>query len=374
LKADCACLATEVGKLCGKLVMVTINSIREAPSLGDFVRKVQQEESKLSYFEVPGNRLKLYDDGKLGIDAKDLSGRFVLSKKALTDLAQLADVHSSFFLNKCDNKLRSIIIDYLLPQKVSPEERLAIVLQDQEVVHSVQNSNLLFARRASILDTVSNAKPENVPKEDLKAIVYQWNGDFDVSIIAPTLNCQPKKDDTVAFGINVAQGRDGSVQVQSAAFRLACLNGAINRICDSRQHRLRRPINRPDGQSQFLARISVLAQEAWNQWSHQAEQLKKLPDVALDQNQATALRSRLRQAPFFLSLRVVNQILERLQFETAQHGGAPSVYDVWNVMTYLGFHQHRLSYTYRSRLRYGAGELTRHRSRVCSACQQLLLS
>jgi len=85
----------------------------------------------------------------------------------------------------------------------------------------------------------------------------------------------------VAFGINIAQGRDGSIQVQSAAFRLACLNGAINRICDSGQHRLRRPTNRPDGQSQFLSRISVLAQEAWGQWSHQVKELKKLTEVAL---------------------------------------------------------------------------------------------
>lgn len=79
-------------------------------------------------------------------------------------------------------------------------------------------------------------------------------------------------------------------------------------------------------------------------------------------------------SPFFLSLRVVNQILERLQLEIAQHGEGPTVYDVWNAMAYLGTHQHGLSYTYRSRLRYGAGEFTRHQSRVCSACRQLLLS
>jgi len=95
--------------------MVSLNSIREAPTLGDFVRKVQQEEDSLSYYEVPGYRLKLYDDGKLGVDAKNLSGRFVLSRKALANLAKIAEVHGSFFLNKCDNKLRSIIIDYLLP-------------------------------------------------------------------------------------------------------------------------------------------------------------------------------------------------------------------------------------------------------------------
>jgi len=354
--------------------MVTLNSLQEAPSLGDFVRNVRQEEDSLRYYEIPGYCLKLYDDGKLGIDAKNLSGRFILSKKALGNLAKIAGVYWPFFLNNCDNKLRSIILDYLLPQKVSLEERLSIVLRDGEVVHSIQNNKLLFARRAPILDTVSNAKPENISKEDLKVIEYEWNDSFDISVIAPALRCHPKKDDTVAFGINVAQGRDGSVQVQGAAFRLECCNGAVNRICDSRQHRLRRPTNRPDGQRQFLNRISVFAEEAWSQWSHQIEELERLTKVALDQDYVTALRPRLRQAPFFLSLRVVNQILERLRLEIDQQEGGATLYDLWNAMSYMGTHQRNLSNTYRTRLRYGAGEFTRHRSRVCKACRQLLLS
>ena len=138
--------------------------------------------------------------------------------------------------------------------------------------------------------------------------------------------------------------------------------------------RLRRPINRPDSQRDFLTRITVLAEEAWNQWRHQAEELKKLTGIPMDQDQHAALRSRLRQAPFFLSLRIVNLILERLQFEIARHGGEPTIYDLWNSMSYLGSHRRELSHTYQSRLRYGAGEFTRHQSRVCSVCRQLMLS
>jgi len=353
--------------------MATINSIQESPALIDFVREVREQEEKLSCFEVPGYRLKLYEDGKLGVDTEEFNGRFVLSEKGLANLAQIIDVHKSFF-KKCDTKLRSMICNYLLPQKVPAEKQLSIIMRDQEVVHRIQNDNLLFARRAPILDAVSNTIPENVQKENLKAVVYQWNGEFDVSIIATNLRCMPKKDDVVAFGVNVAQGRDGSVQIQGAAFRLACSNGVVNRICDSREHRLRRPGNRPDGQSQFLARISVLAREAWDQWSHQAEELEKLTNIPLNPDQSAALRSRLRQAPFFLSLKVVNQVLKRLQIEIAQHGGGPTVYDLWNSLSFLGSHQRDLSYTYRSRLRYGAGEFTRHQSRVCSACRQLVLS
>jgi len=352
--------------------MVAINNIQQSPSLKDFINEVRQEEENLQCFEVPAYRFKLYEDGKLGIDTEELSGRFGLSEKALSDLAQTIDVHKSFFV-RCDMKLRSMICNYLLSQKVPAEKQLSIIMQDQEVIHIIQNSNLLFARRAPILDTVSNAMPQQMRKEDLKAIVYQWNGKFDVSIIAPNLQCKPKKDDIVAFGVNVAQGRDGSVQIQGAAFRLACSNGVISRICDSRRHRLRRPADRANSQSQFLDRISVFAAEAWRQYPLQIEELRKLTEVPLDKDYVDAMRSRLRQAPFFLSLRIVNQVLERLQLEIAQHDDKPSLYDLWNAMSYLGSHRHELSYTYRSRLRCGAGEFIRHQSRVCDACRQLVL-
>lgn len=354
--------------------MVSINQICESPALTDFLLKVREDEAKFSRFQVPVYGLELYDDATLAVSSQTLTGRFPIADKALADMAQIAGVHSLFFVKKCDPKLRAIIFNYLLRRNVPADKQFIIMLRDQEELFSIQNDNLLFAERAPILDSVSNAKPKDVSKDNLKVVVYDWNRQFDISIIAPTLRCKPKEDDIVAFGVNVAQGRDGSIQVQGAAWRLACRNGSINRVCDSRQHRIRRPTNRPDGQSQFLSRISVLAQEAWGQWSHQVEELKKLTEVALDQDHATALRSRLRQAPFFLSLKVVNQILERLQLEIAQHEGGPTLYDLWNAMTYLGTHEQGLSHTYRSRLRYGAGEFTRHRSRVCKACRQLLLS
>jgi len=85
------------------------------------------------------------------------------------------------------------------------------------------------------------------------------------------------------------------------------------------------------------------------------------------------LISRLRQAPFFLSLRVVNQILERLPVEVEGRDGPPTMYDLYNTMTFLGTHAENISATHRSRLRLGAGEFTRHESTVCRTCRQLLL-
>jgi hypothetical protein len=101
--------------------------------------------------------------------------------------------------------------------------------------------------------------------------------------------------------------------------------------------------------------------------------LSKLDRVALGLDQRDALILRLRQAPFFLSLRVVNQILDRLPVEVAGRDTPPTMYDLFNAMTFLGTHNANISAIYRSRLRLGAGEFTRHESAVCRTCRQLLL-
>lgn len=352
--------------------MTRIRHIQQAPLLGDFMRNLQHEEDALSRFEVAAYDLKLYRNETLGVDAKTLNGRFSVSDDALQDLARWAEVPFPYFRD-CDPKLRSISFNHRIRHKVPSKKPLLLVLRGQ-LVDRILNGNLLSAPRSPVLDTVSNARPKNVSKDDLKVITYDWNGEFDISIIAPALQREPRKDDLVAFGVNVSEGRDGAIQVQGAAFRLWCSNGSVDRICDSRQHRIRRPANRPDREGEFLSQVSRFAREAWNQWSHHAEELVKLNNILLDDDYPTTLRSRLRQAPFFLSLGVVNQILERLKIEAAQHEGHPTLYDLWNTMSFLGTHRRGLSHTYRRRLRYGAGELTRHEPRVCGACRQLLLS
>jgi len=352
--------------------MAIIRTLHEAPTLDHFLREIQQYEESTRRFKVSAYDLKLYADGTLGVRAKGLYGRFAVSSKAIPSLARLAKIPVPFF-QECDLRLRSVLFNYLVRQKVLGKEPLCLSLRGQEAV-KIQNCNLLFAPRYEVLDTISKTTPKGMQPEDLKVITYDWNGEFDVSIIAPALSCEPRKDDIVAFGVNVSQSRDGAVQVQATAFRLSCSNGAVNRICDGRHHRIRRLVNRPERQRDFLRRIVLFTEEAWGQWSHQAEELARLNNSLMEQDDFSALRSRLRQAPFFLSLRVVKQVLERLEIEASQHQGGPTLYDLWNAMTFLGTHQRRLSRTYRTRLRFGAGEFTRHESRVCSACRQLVLS
>lgn len=181
-------------------------------------------------------------------------------------------------------------------------------------------------------------------------------------------------DPITVFGVNVSEGRGGAVQVQGAAFRLWCRNGATIRVCDGRKHRIRRPINRPDGQRQFLRRIGEFAEEAWRQHSDNEAGLVRLTRLPLDVDRRGALRTRLRQAPFFLSARIAGQVLNRLMAEIEGSQDSPSFYDLFNAMTYLGTHDEGLSLTYRSRLRFGAGEFSRRETRVCRLCRQPVVS
>lgn len=352
--------------------MVTVNVLQKASTLGQFSSDVQEQEQESSRFELKAYDLELYPDGSVGVEGEALKGQFLLSDEALRDLGQLGRIPSEYSKD-CDREHRSYAFNRRLRGKVPAEKSLVIAVRD-DIVDRVWNRNLLPAPRLPIVDMVSNSIPKNVTKEGLRVISHAWNGVFDISILAQNLACEPRRGDIVAFGVNVSEGEDGAVQVQGASFRCVCNSGAVIRICDGRRHRLRRPINRPDREAEFLRKIGIFAREASTQWSSNAEGLAKLTEVPLEPDEREALRSRLRQAPFFLSAGVVDRVLERLELEVSEHEERPSLYDLWNSMTFLGSHDTELSPTYRRRLRFGAGEFTRHESRICSACRQLLLS
>jgi len=347
-----------------------IPTLDKAPTLARFVDEVAAHEDHAARREVAAYDLKLEPNGLLVVRSKALDGMFHITPDGLKDLSRLAEIPAPYF-GTCDNELRAFSFNHRLKQNVAGDLPLQIVV-DGEVVARVQDCSLLPVPRLPILRSILNAIPDSVTKENVKVLKYAWNGRFDISIISPNLTCQPRPGDTVAFGINVSEDTDGAVQVQGAALRLACINGAITRTCDGRFHRLRRPTNRIDRQDTFLRQIENFAREAWALWPSSAEGLSNLDRVGLGLDQRDALVLRLRQAPFFLSLRVVNQVLERLPVETAGRDSPPTMYDLFNAMTFLGTHDETLSATYRSRLRLGAGEFTRHESRVCMACRQLV--
>lgn len=348
-----------------------MTNLKKARTLTEFCNKIRQDECRSDRYNVHVSELKLRPTGKLSVNSDSISGRFPIAEAVLPDLARVAHIPYLYFAD-CHPRLRSASYNWRVQREILPQGRLQLVIKDG-TVDRILNTNLLPAPRLAIMDTVSNAKPETEQRENLRVIQYAWDRKFDVSIIAPTLNCSPREDDLVAFGVNISEGQDGAIQIQGAAFRQWCANGAVNRICDNQQHRLRRPINRPDRQQQFLRNVSVFAIESWHQYREQEKALPKLVASPINLHEWEPLQSRLRQAPFFLSVGVINKVFMRLEWEVAQHQGGASLYDLYNAMSYVGTHHQELSSTYRSRLRAGAGEFSRHEPRICSTCRQLLL-
>jgi hypothetical protein len=351
--------------------MPHIDALLQAPTAIQFCAELKAREVGVQRHRVAVGDLGLSADGMLEVRASSLSGRFSIAANAQPDVAKTGAIPWPYFQD-CDPELRSFSFNRRVRQPARLSQPAQIALKNERVI-SISNANLLPAPRAAILDTVLNAKPADVAMEDIRAIAPAWNEDFDVSLFVPARSRAPRPGDLVAFGVNVSEGPDGAVQVHVATFRCVCKNGATERICDSQHHRLSRPLNRPDRQRLFLNGVASFAREAWQHWQEHADALEELTRASIDPNDRTSLRSRLSQRPFFLSKRLADQVIDRLQLEIAENQGEPSVFDLYNAMSYLATHAERLSQAYRTRLRLGTGELGRRRSRICAACRQLIL-
>ena len=351
--------------------MSTLQSLNTKPRLDTFLKKIKNSEDNFTSFTTQAYDLELNPSGQLSFWSNKMDRTFEITQKAEQDLARLTNIPLPYFLD-CDPELRAFSFNRRLLYKIPQEHVLHFLVKDNKI-DRISNSNLLHSARFPIIDRISNSMPECIGREEAKVVTHSWNGKFDISIISPTATCEPRKDDIVAFGINVRDDAKGSIQVQGAAFRLWCSNGSIQRICDNNKHRLRRPLDTPGGQQKFLDKIERLARDSWSQWQTHAEGLQKLVTIPISEDRYHELQPQLRQAPFFLSAQLANQVFQRLKLETVHHQGQASLYDLYNSMTNIGSHDSEISMIYSERLRLGSGEFIRHESRVCKACRQLLL-
>ena len=284
-------------------------------------------------------------------------------------MANIAQIPNPYFKD-CTNELRAFSFNHRINQLLDPEAMLAVTLKD-DALYKISNSKLLSIPRFKILDTVSNAKPSGVDRRNLRVIEYRYNGSFDLSVISPDLNKEPHKGDTVAFGINVRGSRSGAIQVQGAAFRLICSNGAINRICTHQRRHLKRPQTDGLSEADFLENIATVSRQAWNEWDAHADSLEKLTKITIDISNIEDLTKKLTAKPFFIPLKNVKLIIDYLKEHHSRQ--VITLYELYNAMTFIGTHQTSLPYDFRVRLRLGAGEISRRNSRICDLCHQLVL-
>ena len=349
--------------------MTPIANLNTAPTLDQFKAWAREQEESTSWLTASSSDLELYPDTTLRIRS---SGRiFKLSLAALRSLGSLLHIPGEFFTETCDGPLRSYVFNHLLSNKGASKPKVALGYKDDQLTR-ICDRPLLTAPRAPLLACIQNSIPTNVSGEP-KVIKHHWNGGFDISVIIETLHCEPRRGDTVAFGVNLTENRLGAIQVQSATYRLVCANGAVIRICSAAEHRLRRPMPHTQREQEFLSKITAFAGEAWRQWEQNAEDLQRLSSVPIFEERFDELRRTLRNAPFFLPAHLADMALRQTLAESQKRMEEPTGYDLWNSLSSLGSHNESLSPTMRYRLRLSAGEIIRQPARTCSACHQLVL-
>lgn len=341
----------------------------DAPPLDVFLANHAASDSAGSWHDIAAGDLGLRDSGLIAVNSKSLQGEFTQGDAALTDLAALAGIPLRFFVERCTDDLRAVLYERLRPTK----KRLLVLVHDNVVEHIVKG-DILPTPRLEVLEVVRNAAPEAVVRDQLKVIEFSWNGALDVSVISPSLTSEPRPGDTVAHGVSINDMRGGAVQIHHATHRCVCSNGAVARVCDGRVHHIRRPGNGPGKKREFLSKVEAAAVLAWRRFSETADHLKKLQNGAIDPTCRRALLARLRPAPFFLNAGDANLVLDRLPHEIDEHGGVPSLLDLWNAVSFTATHNTELSVIRRLRMRLAAGELVRGESRFCKECRQLVIS
>lgn len=351
--------------------MMNVITLDSAPTLSAFVAQVKAEEGERKCHTVPATSLKMTDDGRLSITTPGLTGEFVLTDQGCGDLASHVQIPRHYFVD-CESDLQAYSFNKRREQKLGPDDTLQILIRN-DAVDSVRNRNCLHLPLSPILETIQNSIPKNIDANDVRAIPHTWNGEVDLSVIAPVLTCTPVKNDVVTFGINLRLDHKGAVQIQSAAYRKVCSNGAIMRICPHHEQRLRRPVL-PTHQEEFLRSVRAFAREAWRHWEDNAAALEKITAVPVYQERYHELRARLRVAPFHLSADAIRRVLRRLDEEIRNRTGGPTLYDLFNALSFVGTHDAHIPRGYGYRLRIGAGEFIRHESRTCSACRQVVFS
>jgi hypothetical protein len=350
--------------------MTTTPEVIVAPRLDDAIAEYERTTTDVVRRRVRSYDVKLYRDGTVCLAD---GPRIQASAPAVSDLGRMVGIPGDCFLNKFNAKLRAFTFNYLLRTN-GTEHPTFIAEIDGGTLTAVSTTCLVPVPRLGILQSLRASVPDFVDPSNLKVIAHGWNGLFDVSVISETLICEPRVGDTVAFGVSVAEDDNGAVQVQAASYRLLCKNGAINRICDSNDRRLRRPMWHTNRDDDYFRRVRALAADAWRKWEENAAGIQHLPAVPIYEERFPELRSTLRNAPFFLSAGLADRVLARLLTEATDNRAAPTAFDLWNALTHIGTHNDGLSQVMRFRLRRGAGELAHHSARTCSACKQICLS
>ncbi len=340
-----------------------MRSLEHAPRANEYLMAVQHDESLRDFQPVPAGQVKLTPGGLLQAGEK----AFELADEARADLAKLARIPVPYF-QEIDPELRAVNFNARFPRLLGSDEVLAVTVSKDNAVHRVERPRFGQLPSSLVIEAILEAAPAATISNDIRVIEYERDRRLDVAVVAPALEAQPRPGDYVCGGVHLTIEESGAVQVGPESFRLACLNGAMARVCAGGQHRLRRGMG-SDSERKFITTLREFARTAWRDFEHVKRGLEELARKPLDRSDIGHIVHGLRQSPFFISGRAAGRVEEQLR----GHGGDLNFYDLHNAITYVGTHDSEVLPQYRYRLRLGAGQLARGRVGVCNECRRLMI-
>ena len=162
-----------------------------------------------------------------------------LLDEAQKDLAKLARIPAPYF-DDIDPELRAANFNRRLPQFLGRDEALEVVISNDNAVHRVQRPRFGQIQPSEAIGALIETVPGATVSNDIRVIEYERDRRLDVAVVARALEVEPQRGDIVFGGVHLTIEENGAVQVGPESFRLACLNGAMARVCAGGQHRLRR--------------------------------------------------------------------------------------------------------------------------------------
>jgi hypothetical protein len=342
---------------------MNIRSIENAPSVNDYMKGLESEESSREFRPVSAGGLQLTPGGLLQVGEDALE----IMDEAHGDLAKLARIPGPYFV-EIDPELRAVNFNARLPHFHGGDEVLEVTVSNDNAVHRVQRPRFGQLRASLAIEAILEGVPGHTVSNDIRVVEYERDRRLDVAVISRALEAEPRKGDIVCGGVHLTIEENGAVQVGPESFRLVCRNGAMARVCAGGQHRLRRGHGQ-NSDRKFMATLREFGRTAWQDWDHVKKGLEGLARQPLDRGDIGHIMHGLRQSPFFISAGAANRVEAQLR----RNDDDLSFYDLHNAITYVGSHDGDVRPQYRYRLRLGAGQLARGRAGVCHECRRLMI-
>jgi hypothetical protein len=334
-----------------------------APTADDYLRTLETDERCRDCQVVKAGNIWLSPGGRLMVGDQ----AYEVQDAARKDLSNLARIPATYF-EEIEPELRAFSFNCRFPRFLGTDEALNLTVSNDIGVQRVQQRRLRQIPASKVVDSMLDAVPEVRVSNDIRVIEYQRGRRFDIAVVAPTQQTEPKRGDVVCGGIHLTIEENGAVQVGPESFRLICLNGAMARICADGKHRLRRGQGE-NGDKTFLSTLRKFTQQAWRDWGHVKKGLEDLANKPLDRDDLAHIVASLRQSPFFISAQAARQVEKQLRRDVQ----ALTFFDLYNALTSVGTHDTAVLPQYRYRLRLGAGQMARGSVGVCPECRRLMI-